>query len=82
MIFLVQESLMNGTVTMRTTIHGIEAAGYGDAVSTLRDKLSEWGGVQGVLNFDGVFHYTKEVDGFTLSGFLRLEPLEVINKEE
>lgn len=81
-IYIIEEQILNGTVTMGISQTGIEAESFQEAVEKFLKYLEDKGNktVKIAQNSDEAFSYTveQEEEFFTVCGRIKKEPLKIL----
>ena len=80
MIYILKESVMNGTVAMITQVSGIEADDFNLAAVFLQDKITQAGVLPTKITFvkDSYVEYTTTGD-LLVVGRMESTPLKMLN---
>jgi hypothetical protein len=77
MIYIVNESILNGTITVDSIISGIEAETFEKAMEKLKSRFS--GRIE-ILHEDtqSISFYNKQECGFRVRGIMKNKPLKIV----
>ena len=80
MIFTLQESVMNGTVTMQTMVTGVEAKDFEDAKDRVLAIMKK-NCPQAIINHNNKNSLNYSIPGdFEINGYMADKPLKMLEK--